>query len=246
MSSDTKSSGSGSGPTSSSEAAKRAQNDYDKALDPAVADADLTEDEYLRRQGERAKLAIAHTAARMKASLFAGFKSGGQAVGSNAGGTKDKVLKQHPWAVVGAAAGAGFLGAVMFSPNKVRKVRARLEALEKRFRRHEKDVEVIWKAPPEPTVKKETTKTAAKASLFSTLGTLALREGLRQAQPFVMKHLTELLHKAKEQRGASPDESGAGTAAAADADTHAERLDPRMSPGGAGPATVNPAAAASM
>ena len=59
MKHDTNNSASDSGPTSSKEAAKARKN-YDRALDPAVADKALTDEEYLRRQAERAKLAIAH------------------------------------------------------------------------------------------------------------------------------------------------------------------------------------------
>src|SRR5690349_13583611 len=129
MSSDTKPSGSSSATTSSSEAEKRARKDYDKALDPAVADADLTEDEYLRRQGERAKLAIAHTAAAMKAKIWAGTKQ----AGSDAAAQKSDVLEKHPWALLGGAAAVGFTGAVLLSPNKVRKLRGRLDKLEKRL-----------------------------------------------------------------------------------------------------------------
>src|SRR5215212_3125218 len=151
MSSDTKNSVSGSAPMSSNVPGKsssppdrrsdKKDKDYDRALDPAIADKDLTEAEYLRRQGERAKLAIGGAASGIKDAAMGAFRSGKHGAASAASAANPlHIVEKRPWISVAVSAVAGFLGMMWWHPNRYGKVRRRVAKLEKKLREHEKRV----------------------------------------------------------------------------------------------------------
>src|SRR5688572_16410462 len=112
---------------------------YDRALDPQVKDADLTADEYLRRQGERAKLAIMGAARGVKSAAGSAFSAGSSAAGGLASDYSPlKFVEKRPIVSVAASAVAGFVGVFFWNPNRYKKIKHRLQALERRFKQHEK------------------------------------------------------------------------------------------------------------
>jgi hypothetical protein len=216
MSSDTKSSVSGSAPTSSSEAAKRSDKkskDYDRALDPTVSDNALNVDEYLRRQGERAKLAIMGAAGGIKRSasnVFAAGKTGGAGVAEAINPLH--IVEKRPWLSVAGAAVAGFLGMMWWHPNRWGKVRHRLAKLEKKLREHEKHVVEIKAVAP---------KHKGEKGAAAGIGAVILGQVLKAAKPILDEKLAPWMDKFHQHNGHAPrEEEPAGTAQ--------DRLDPRL------------------
>jgi ElaB/YqjD/DUF883 family membrane-anchored ribosome-binding protein len=224
MSSDTRTSGPSSASTSSSEAAKRSNKkdkNYDPALDPTVADKDLSTDEYLRRQGERAKLAIMGAAGVMKSHATT-------AVHSSSSGVKDglaglaaaynpvQFVEKRPWIAVGASAGVGFLSMLFFNPSRYGRVKSRLAKLEKLFREHEKRV-VEVKAVPPPGNKGE------KAGMAAGIGAALLQQGFQALKPILMQNLGPLMAK---MQGHAPGHDGDGEEFRAGMGAAADRMDP--------------------
>jgi hypothetical protein len=216
MSSDTKSSASGSGPTYSSEAAKRSDKkskDYDRALDPAVSDDALNVDEYLRRQGERAKLAIMGAAGGIKRSadkVFHAGKTGGMGLAETLNPLH--IVEKRPWLSVAGAAVAGFLGMMWWHPNRWGKVRRRLAKLEKKLREHEKHVVEVKAVAP---------KRKGEKGVAAGFGAILLQQALQAAKPYLGEKLAPWMDKLHHHNGHSPkEEEPVGTAQ--------DRLDPRI------------------
>ena len=226
MSSDTRNNVGGTGRTSASGPQSGKQDkrspDYDAALDPTVPDADLTIEQYLRRQSERAKAAMLGAADAMKSTAATKVKSmmpGGNPNGnpSSTGGGKGssgpvQFVKKHPWYTVGAATAVGFLGAFYFNPTRYGRLRSKLKSLEKRLAEQE---EKLQQTPAEGDTKAET---AAKSSILSSLGTLLLTQGLKVVKPMVAAYIEPLMAgRGHEHNG--HDVSGQYAGVAADAGT---------------------------
>jgi ElaB/YqjD/DUF883 family membrane-anchored ribosome-binding protein len=203
MSSDTKTSGTSSAPTSSSaagkprvdvglsraEAAKRSNpkdKDYDRALDPTVEDKALSADEYLRRQGERAKRAIVGAATNIKDATTSAVTSGRSSAGSAASAYNPiHFVEQRPWTAVAVSAGVGFLGTMWWHPGRYGKVRRRLAALEKRFKQHEKEVVEVKAVGGD--------NNAGKKTAAAGLGAVLMQQVMAAARPMVMDKLAPLM-----------------------------------------------------
>lgn len=204
---------------SSSEAAKRSNKkdkNYDRALDPTVSDADLTTDEYLRRQGERAKLAIMGAATGVKRSannLMSAGKTGGS-------GLADKVnplhiVEQRPWLGVAGAAVLGFLGMMWWHPNRWGNVRRRLAKLEKQLHEHEKRVVEVKAVAP---------KSKGEKGAAAGLSAVILQQALKAAQPY----LGPLMDKFQGKNGHEGNGHAEPAEAAAAGGSAKDRLDPRI------------------
>lgn len=182
----------------------------------------------------------------MKQSLLSGSKKSGKSAGESFSVKKERVVRKHPWMVLGIAAVVGFFAAVFLSPNRYRRLRSRLSKLEERFR---KSKPADGKSA-KPDGEESSTAAAAKASIFSTLGTMALREGWKFVEPLAKKQVDDWMERARAMRTgepadgagangrspASPTESDARPRAAGDA------LDPRMTPGGQATSSASTAA----
>jgi hypothetical protein len=183
--------------------------DYDRALDPSVSDDDLTDPEYLRRQGERAKAAIMGAAGAVKAQavggakgLVAGFKgsddgAGGSGSGNGSGGAgvKDKamgVVREHPWYTLGGATAAGFLGALYLNPSRFGRLRSRIKNLEARLDKQEKVARAGGSHDAVATQEAAKSK-ATKTSLWTSLGTMAMGEAMRSLKPFLTDRIAPLM-----------------------------------------------------
>ena len=194
--------------------------DYDRALDPAIADKDLTEAEYLRRQGERAKLAISGAASGIKDAALGAFRSGKHGAASAASAANPlHIVEKRPWISIAVSAVAGFLGMMWWHPNRYGKVRRRVAKLEKKLREHEKRV-VEVKAVSDD-------KNTGKKTAAAGLGAVLLQQAMQAAKPFLADKLGPLMaglqgHNGHASNGhhPSPEEMGAGTAA--------DRLDPTI------------------
>lgn len=181
--------------------------DYDRPLDPSVSDDDLTDAEYLRRQGERAKAAIMGAAGAIKASAVGGAKglvsgfngSDDGSVGTDDGGIKGKAMaakdkaaaaaRDHPWYTVAGAAGAGFLAALYFDPSRFGRLRGRIKDLEARVRKQERVPARTDAVATQEAAKSKATKT----SLWTSLGTMAMGEAVRNLKPFLTDRLGPLM-----------------------------------------------------
>jgi hypothetical protein len=187
--------------------------DYDRALDPTVSDDALTADEYLRRQGERAKLAIMGAAGGIKRSavgLFSAGKDGGAGLADIANPLH--IVEKRPWLSVAGAAVAGFLGMMWWHPNRWGNVRRRLAKLEKKLREHEKHVVEVKAVAP---------KGKGEKTAIAGIGAVLLQQALQAAKPFLGDKLGPLMAKMHGQNGHAHDrEEGHATAA--------DRLDPRL------------------
>ena len=171
-----------------------------------MSDDDLTDPEYLRRQGERAKAAIMGAAGAVKASavggakgLVAGFKgpdAGGSASGNGSAdaGIKGKALgavREHAWYTVGGATAAGFLAAIFLNPSRFGRLRKRIKHLEARLDKQEKTAKA---GGPDAVATQEAAKSkATKASLWTSLGTMAMGEVMRNLKPFLTDRLAPLM-----------------------------------------------------
>lgn len=186
--------------------------DYDRALDPSVSDDDLTDPEYLRRQGERAKAAIMGAAGAAKASavggakgLVAGFKgSGGNGSasdgsagsGASAGGAKDKAVaavRDHPWYALGGATVVGFLGAIYLNPSRFGRLKSRIKKLEARLAKQEKAAKAAGGRHDPAAVHEAAQSKATKTSLWTSLGTMAMGEAMRNLKPLLVDRIAPLM-----------------------------------------------------
>lgn len=188
--------------------------DYDRAYDPDVADADLTDLEYLRRQSARAKAAImgAATAAKSTASDGAhdvalrlkdvtGSVGGG--IGGGGGGDGPlHVVRDHPWYSVGTATAVGFAGAWLLKPTRKRKIHRRLRDLEKRLEEQEE-------ARGSGGGGGDSTTKAAKSSIWASLGTLVVTHGMQALKPLMTDVIAPMM-AGRMQPGQDPGDPMAG------------------------------------
>lgn len=167
----------------------------------------------------------------MKRSLVSGGKTSGKSAGESFSAKKDRTVRKHPWVVLGIAAIVGFFAAVFLSPNRYRRLRNRLSKLEERLGKTKPASAKGGKSAEEES----STAAAAKASIFSTLGTMALREGWKFVEPLAKKQVDEWMDRARAMRTGEGSDGATGGDAAAEPDHHrtaGESLDPRMTPGG--------------
>jgi hypothetical protein len=251
--------------------------DYDRVLDPSVSDDDLTDPEYLRRQGERAKAAIMGAAGSAKASavdgakgLVAGFKGpggGGSAGdgsaggGSSAAGAKDKAVaavRDHPWYAIGGATAVGFLGAIYLNPSRFGRLRGRIKKLEARLAKQEKAAHAAGGRHDSAATHEAAKAKATKTSLWTSLGTMAMGEAMRNLKPFLTDRIAPLMaglggqHPQQDQDaggmygnpGGIPPEmmaalraryGGAATGSAASGPAYGGQAPPDVGPGGGMP-----------
>lgn len=165
-----------------------------------MPDADLTADQYLRRQGERAKAAMLGAADAMTSAAKGKFKAMGSK-GANGNGTDDastgsggitdsapfQYVKKHPWYSVGAATAVGFAGALYFNPTRYGRLRSKLKSLEKRLGEQEK------KLHQTPAGSDSKAETAAKSSILSSLGTLLVTQGMNAIKPLISAYVEPLM-----------------------------------------------------
>lgn len=202
-----------------------------------MADKDLTDAQYLARQGERAKLAILGAAGGIKSAALGAFQTGKSALTSGGGGGgnssggaagfADKynplhLVEQRPWTAMAASFTAGLVGMMWWHPNRYGRVRNRLSKLEKLFREHDKRVVEVKAVAPDGGGKGGGGKVAAGG-----ISAAIVQQALAAARPFVMEKLAPLIQgMAGGPQG--PDRSGNGHHPQHAAGPAADRLDPRI------------------
>ena len=124
----------------------------------------LSEAEFLKRQADDAKAALAQTFAEMKAKL---------AEGAN----PVEWAREYPWVSLGVAAAAGFIGTTLVVPSREQQALAKLAAIEKALN------------PPKPQSTNHETHGKPGTSEHS-LGMTILREVLAIVRPILLSLLT--------------------------------------------------------
>jgi len=173
-----------------SDKSNKRSDEYDPAYDPTVSDADLTAEQYLLRQRERAKAAMMGAAGAIKTRAMQKIKAGNPSDGdAGSGGDSGpvKLIKKHPWYSVGAATAAGFAGALYLNPSRFGRLKGRIKKLEQKLAEQEKDGTAAKGASDSKA------QTATKSSIMSSLGTLVVTQALDALKPLLTQYVAPMM-----------------------------------------------------